>query len=196
MDGASAVASIGTIVSGAFRVIEILNTIRQGGKQRLRLLTTIGSLWAVLQSVQSSFSTEDGQLTEGIPDPLGTLQGDNGILAQVDAKTKQLKARLLSHEGARGILQDLKWPLAKAEVETSISELEKLTNAINLALTTSTFVTLRETQRICSDIRLATMDAEFKAMVDWVSPFDFVRQQVCNKKLISCLLLISLHSIS
>lgn len=182
MDGASAVASIGTIVNGAFKVIEILNTIRQGGKQRLRLLTAIGSLWAVLQSVQSNLSTEDGQLTKGIPDPLGTLQGDNGIFAQVDAKAKQLKARLLPHEGIRRILQDAKWPFTKAEVEASISELEKLTNAINLALTTSTFVTLRETRKISSEIRVATMDADFKAMVDWISPFDFVKQQVCNEK--------------
>ncbi|KAL9045203.1 MAG: hypothetical protein Q9214_001725 [Letrouitia sp. 1 TL-2023] len=177
MDGASAVASIGSIANGAFRVIEILNTIRQGGKQRLRLLTTIGSLWAVLQSVQSNLYTEDDELTKCIPDSFGTLQGDNGAFAQVDAIAKKLETRLGSHKGARKILQDVKWPFTKAEVETSISELEKLTSAINLALTASTLVTLRETQKLSSEIRLATMDAEFKAMLDWISPFDFVKQQ-------------------
>ncbi|KAL9612385.1 MAG: hypothetical protein Q9167_003025 [Letrouitia subvulpina] len=177
MDGVSAIASIGTIASAAFKVIEILNTIKQGGKQRLRLLTTIGSLWAVLQSVQSHLYTEDGELIKSIPDFLGTLQGDNGVFAQVEATAKKLEARLERHKGAQKILQDVRWPFTKAEVEASISELEKLTSAINLALTASTLMTLRETQKISSEIRLATMDAEFKAMLDWISPLDFVKQQ-------------------
>ena len=180
MDGASAVASIGAIANGAFRVIEILNTIRQGGKHRLHLLTAISSLWTVLQSVQSNLYTDDGEPINYVPDFLESLRKDNGVFAQVDTIAKKLEARLEPRKGTRKILQDLKWPFTKPEVEALTSELERLTSSINLALASSTLMILRETRKLTNDVRLATMDAEFKAMLDWISPFDFVKQQVCN----------------
>ena len=181
MDGVNAAASIGSIAYSAFKVIEILNKIRQGGKQRRRLLKAISSLWTVLQSVELALYTDEDEPTTSIPNSLEALRADDGIFAQVNVTVANLKARLEQYQGARKMIHGLTWPFSKEDVDASMSELERLTNAISLALASTTLTTVRETQKITREIRLATIDAEFKAILEWISSFDFIKQQVRDK---------------
>lgn len=55
MDPISAVgllASISSLADGAFNVVSFINTIREGGKQRLRLFTELNSLWMILKLLE------------------------------------------------------------------------------------------------------------------------------------------------
>ena len=67
MDPISAVgllASISSLADGAFKIVSFINTIREGGKQRLRLFTELNSLWMVLKLLEGHFDAEDEDLSE------------------------------------------------------------------------------------------------------------------------------------
>ena len=178
MDGVSAVASVGSILSGAFEVIKVLNTIKQGGKERLRLLAAIGSLWAVLQSVQTNLYADDGQPSIDIPDCLESLRKKDGDFDQAGSLVNELKATLKPSEGTQKLLQGLSRPFKRPQVDILTSELTRLTTQINLAISASTWVVAQKTHKSSSDTNATTTDAEFKAMQEWISPYNFLKQQV------------------
>ena len=178
MDGVSAVASIGQLAGGAFKLLEILNSIRQGGKQRLRLLTAISSFWTVLQSAQSQLINDDGEAVEQSSTTFQALQGTNGAFSQAEAVLEELKKRLEKRKGIEKLVQDLQWPFSKSDVDASMAQLKQLTEAVNLALASLTHSAVLQTQKEIQYISSATLDQELKSIWSWLSPLDFHKQQV------------------
>ncbi|KAG8528594.1 uncharacterized protein KY384_006281 [Bacidia gigantensis] len=177
MDGVSTVANVGQIAGGLFKLIEILHKIQQGGKQRLRLLTSISSLWTVLTSVQSALTTEDDDIVKDCPETLKSLFNDNGEFSQATRVWKQLEERLEPKGGLRGVIQDLKWPMTKLDVESWVSQLDRLASTINSALTSSTYLALREVQKDTKALKAATFDQNLEALLSWLCHSDFFKQQ-------------------
>ena len=170
MDAVSAVVTIATLADGILKVMGTLNSIRQGGRQRLSLLMAISSLWNVLQSVQLSICPELEELPDDIPKFLAASEDEN-LFDQVERIVQTLETRLKPKKGPSRFIQSLSWPFVKAEVDALVSEMEKLASAINLALTSSTSAMVRKMQK-------PIMDSEFKAMLEWITPYDFIKQQV------------------
>ena len=115
MDPISAVgllASISSLSDSAFNIISFINTIREGGKQRLRLFTELNSLWMVLKLLEGHFDAEDGDLGEPWLKTVAVLNDDNGIFDQIQAAFENLISRLQPKSGHRKVMQTLRWPVS------------------------------------------------------------------------------------
>ena len=53
MDALSITASVTSVATAAFQIVQLLNTISAGGKDRFRLLTAITALWMSVTSLKS-----------------------------------------------------------------------------------------------------------------------------------------------
>jgi len=65
MDPISAVgilASVEALADGAFKLVSFVNTIKEGGKQRLRLFTELNAIWMVLKLLEGHFEPDDEEL--------------------------------------------------------------------------------------------------------------------------------------
>ena len=144
MDVDSLIASVEALAEGTFKVISILNTIKEGGKQRLRLFTEVNSLWMLLKLVECNFESDEEELGEAWLKTLCVLNEDIGTFDQIGEVLDSLTNKLQPKVGLRKALQTLRWPLDKAEVESQVAQLERLKSNINLALTSTGAAIIRE----------------------------------------------------
>ena len=185
MDPISAVAllaSIESLADGAFKTVSFINTIREGGKQRLRLFTELNSLWMVLKLLEGNFESEDEGLSEPWLKTIAVLDENDGIFDQIQVTFDNLMSRLMPKTGYRKALQTLRWPLDKSEVEVLVVHLERLKGSVNLALNSTNAAVIREIQSDTKTIKHSVTNDEVKSVLDWISNLNFLKQQVILRR--------------
>lgn len=181
MDPVSAVsllASIEALAEGAFKLVSLINTIKQGGKERLRMFTELNSLWMVLKLLESHFDPEEHELSEQWLDTISVLDQEGGVFDQISNAFDRLTARLQPKMGHRKVMQTLRWPFDKTEVEELTVHLERLKNTVNLAYSSTNAAVIRNIQSDTKYIKLSVANDEVKAIIDWLSNLNFLKQQV------------------
>ncbi|KAL8911368.1 MAG: hypothetical protein Q9171_003462 [Xanthocarpia ochracea] len=180
MDGVSTLAllaSIETLAEGAFKLVSLINTIRQGGKQRLRLFTELNALWMVLKLLESHYDPEEQDISKQWLDTIGVLNHKGGIFDQISTVFDDLTTRLQPKVGHRKVLQTLRWPLDKSEVDELAAHLERLKSAVSLAYNSTNAAVIREIQSDTKYVKLSMANDEVKAIIDWISSLNFLKQQ-------------------
>ncbi|KAL8722851.1 MAG: hypothetical protein Q9225_000738 [Loekoesia sp. 1 TL-2023] len=170
-------ASIETLAEGAFKLVSLINTIKQGGQQRLRLFTELNSLWTVLKHLESHFDPEEQEISEQWLDTIRVLDQKDGIFDQISAVFDSLTDRLQPKMGHRKVLQTLRWPFNKSEVDELTVHLERLKSTVNLAYNSTNAAVIREIQSDTKYIKQSTANEEVKAIIDWISNLNFLKQQ-------------------
>lgn len=179
-------ASIESLADGAFKLVSVINTIKQGGKQRLRLFTELNSLWMVLKLLEGHFDSEEQNLNEQWLKTVNLLDEDGGIFDQVSAVFESLTDRLQPKVGHRKVMQTLRWPYDKSEVEELIAQLERMKNTVSLAYNSTSAAAVREIQSDTKYIKQSVANDEAKAVIDWISNLNFLQQQVQSANSTQC----------
>lgn len=183
MDPISAIgllASVESLADGAFKVVAFINTIKDGGKQRMRLLAELNSLWMILKLLESHFDTEEVAISEPWLKTIGILAEEGGIFDQIDHALDDLNSRLQPRTGHRKILQTVRWPFEKAEVEALVAHVGRLKGAVDTALNSTNAAVVREIQSDTKALRLDNANDEVKSVLDWISSLNFLKQQVSH----------------
>ena len=181
MDGVSTIAllaSIEPLAEGAFKLVSLINTFRQGGKQRLRLFTELNALWMVLKVLESHYDPEEQDISEQWLDTIGVLNQKGGIFDQISTAFVDLTDRLQPKMGHRKVLQILRWPLDKYEVDELAAHLERLKSTVSLAYNFTNAAVIREIQSDTKYVKLSIANDGVKAIIDWISNLNFLKQQV------------------
>ncbi|KAL8796487.1 MAG: hypothetical protein Q9195_001161 [Heterodermia aff. obscurata] len=133
-------ASVEAIADGTFKVISLINTIREGGKHRLRLFCELNALWVVLKLVEGNFDSE-----EEFGDPwlkaICVMDEENGVFDQIGDVLDALKTKVQPKVGLRKAVQTM--------------HMHNDTKAL----------------------RLGSSDDELKAVLEWTSTLNFLKQQ-------------------
>ncbi|KAK4695062.1 hypothetical protein P7C71_g2613, partial [Lecanoromycetidae sp. Uapishka_2] len=109
MDPVSAfglLASIENLAEGAFKLLSLVNTIQDGGKQRLRLLTEVNFLWMVLKLLDWHFESQEEDTSDSWIKTIAVLDEDEGVFDQISAALKNLMGRLQPKTGLRKFAAD------------------------------------------------------------------------------------------
>ncbi|KAL8691941.1 MAG: hypothetical protein Q9218_002923, partial [Villophora microphyllina] len=170
-------ASIEALADAGFKLVSLINTIKQGGKQRLRLFTELNSLWMVLKLLESHFDSSEQEISEQWLDTIKVLDQDGGIFDQISEAFDNLIARLQPKTGHRKIAQTLRWPFDKSEVEELTLQLERLKSTVSLAYNSTNAAVVREIQSDTKFLKLSVANDEVKAIIDWISSLNFLKQQ-------------------
>jgi len=163
MDPVSVVGLLGSIESiaeGAFKLVAFINTIREGGKQRLRLFTELISLWIVLVLLGARLKSEEEEISEAWLKTIAVLDEDDSILDQIQAAFDNLTSRLQPKTGHCKILQTLRWPFDKSEFEALVARLERLKSSLDLAMNSTDGAVIREIQNDTKAMRLNVANDE------------------------------------
>lgn len=171
-------ASIEGLADGAFNLVSFINTIKEGGKQRLRLFTELNALWMVLKVLETNFESESDELGETWLKTVAVLDEDNGVFDQISRAFENLDSRLRPRTGHRKVLQTLRWPFDKPEVDSLVSHLERLKSSIELAMTSTSAAVIRQIASDTKALKVSAADDELKAILDWISSLNFLKQQV------------------
>ncbi|KAL9609730.1 MAG: hypothetical protein Q9167_005519 [Letrouitia subvulpina] len=174
---AGLLASIETLAQGAFTIIALINTIRHGGKQRLRLLSELSSLWMVLKLLEGHFDEDDQELSEPWLTTITVLNEENGTFDLMEMVFNDLTDRLQPKTGHRKVLQTLRWPLEKSEVDELLMRLERLKSNASIALNSTNAAVTREIQSDTRFIKASVANEEVQAVLDWISGLNFLKQQ-------------------
>jgi hypothetical protein len=99
MDPIGFAASIITVVDIAWKVVECLNDIKHGEKERGKLLEAVTLIWLLLRRLQEDFTPPLPNLDESSMQPLNILGGPRGILYEIGEEMTELEGKLTNTTG-------------------------------------------------------------------------------------------------
>lgn len=178
MDPVGLLASIDTLADRAFKLVSFINTIKEGGKQRLSLFTELNALWMVLKLLEGHFQSDDEELSDPWLETIAVLDEENGVFDQISIAFENLDNRLRPKSGHRKIMQTLRWPFDKSEVEGLVHQLQRLKSYVDSAMNSTSAADIRKIQSDTKAIKLSVADDELKAILEWISKLNFLKQQV------------------
>ena len=178
MEAVGLAASITALAEAAFKLVSLINTIKQGGKQRLRLFTELNSVWMVLKLLETHFDPDEQEIGEHWLETINVLDETDGVFDQISTVLDSLTNRLQPQTGHRKVMQTLRWPFDKSEVEELTAHLERLKSTINVAYNSTNSAVVREIQSDTKYIKSSVASDQVKAILDWMSNLNFLKQQV------------------
>lgn len=181
MDPLSLAASIAGVATATFQIIGILGTIGAGGQERLQLLQELTGLWITITAVQAQLAPDGKVLDEAhFPPQLRSLLVSDGLVNEmkglVEDVEKKLKPRS-SRASLRHIGQTLGWPLAKPDVVQFIERMGRMQQTLHVMLDQSNLSLTRDIHSDGQAVKAVIDEGRLKAMIDWVSPLNFVARQ-------------------
>ena len=115
------------------QVMDYVQTVKDGGNERSKLLSEVSSLSAFLSvlddSVKAHVADQNPSLA-AILAPDGPLDHSMKVLHDLESKLKPVG-------GHRGLRKTLKWPMERGEVIDKLAEIERLKSLIMLVLMSS-----------------------------------------------------------
>lgn len=177
MDPLSIIASITSVATGAFQIVQILNTIRNGGNDRIRLLTAITSLWMSVTSLQSQIAPDGVPSEEMSYQTLTPLFEPGGVITDIKSAVGRLEKKLEKRTGLGKLRQTLAWPLDQKEVNETVEHLYHLQQTLNFSLNQSTHALSREIYKDAIAVRSAMDGLQIQSLIGWLSPLNFIAKQ-------------------
>lgn len=170
MDPLSILASVTAIATATFQVVSFLGAMKEGGNDRLRLTTEVNSLWMMLKLLEGQLEPTNSH-EEAWLEGVRSLQMPNGIFDQISKEVQRLNTRLKPQAGHRKALQTLRWPLIdKREMEETVSHIERLKSSVSLVLNHASLA-------IGTKVNDALVSQKVKAIIDWLTPLNFLARQ-------------------
>lgn len=158
MDPVSFVASVVSLADATFNVVSYLNGLKEGGRGRLRLLNELTSFWMVLNLLKGRLDTLDLDHDEAWMQNIKILAESDGVFQQVESAVNKLAAKLEPKSGTKGLIQVLKWPLGKDEVDRAVSNIDSLKQTIDLVLGDANITLSKESRDNSKFVKSAVMD--------------------------------------
>lgn len=177
MDPLSITASITSVATAAFQIVQILNTIITGGKDRIRLLTAITALWMSVTSLKSQIAPDGVPSEEMSYETLKPLFEPGGIITDIESEIQRLKKKLKKQAGLGKLRQTLAWPLDQKEVNGTVEHLHHLQQTLSFSLNQSTHALSREIHNDGSAVKSAMEGLQIQSLIGWLSPLNFIAKQ-------------------
>ena len=174
-----AVASVVTLANLSFDLITIIRDIKSRNEQKRRLLTEINSLWLVLEDIKSQWDDKDDRFAHDLQSNIVALDNHGGVLAEIRQLIDELTGRLSGkNDRFDKFKQRLSWLWDKQEFENLTLRISRLRDVVSLALTSTNTAILRSIENRTADIQLSHDNENLKAALEWLSPYNFLKQQV------------------
>lgn len=183
LDVVSAVASLLTLIEATSQVVDFLSDLKDGGKERMRLLAEVTNFCCALDNLKELLESDlpssgienktDEKRTTGV----GPLLLRDGLLEQCNGVVSSLEIRLAPKEGAARLIQHLRWPFSKADVLQAVEQLHRLQTTINNHLGQINISLSQHIRRDGGISRQILEDQKSQDIRSWLSPLDFAAQQ-------------------
>lgn len=177
MDPLSFAASLITLVDVAWKLVEYLHGLKEGGNARQKLLKEVTLLWHVLRKLQEEFSPSEEASDVPWMQSLMTLGQPNGILSQIREALIELEEKLVRSSRLGQLKATIVWPFQEKEIQQIIERLDHLKGEATLVIVQSNHQMNQEILRNVTHIQKLADDNYFQAVMSWLSPVNFVQKQ-------------------
>jgi hypothetical protein len=181
MDPLSALGLVSGVVQladASFKIIGLLDTIKEGGKDRRRLCDEITLLWMTLRNLETQFAPLSSERDGAWMKPIDSLAEPEGVFDQLSAALDDVWRKLTSSDTKRGkIMQTLRWPLDQTYVDRTVARIEHLKTSIIMVQGQASISLAQEVREQGSEVKKAIDDTKFKEIIDWLSPCNFTQKQ-------------------
>ncbi|KAK4694873.1 hypothetical protein P7C71_g2783, partial [Lecanoromycetidae sp. Uapishka_2] len=144
-DPLSIIGAIVNIVQVGSQIIGFIKTAKESTRDRQKLLCEVRSSVAVCQSLQDSIEMGDAAEWRAT---LNLLDGSDSPIAQLATCFRGLKFKLAPQpSSSKTLVEALRWPFDKRQVQDVFATIERQKNLLNLALTNDNLMLSREIQR-------------------------------------------------
>ena len=177
MDPLSFAASLSGLATVAFQLVSYIGSVKDGGEERRKLGTQLTTLWMVLQQLQTQFATDLASGDQSWASKLQVLQQPGGVMSQIGEALTVLQAKLQSKTGGKKLLQSLRWPLDKADVDRAIQQIYQLHQLLTGVLGQANIALSQEIRKDGAAVKDLIVGDELKSFLDWISPLNFLQRQ-------------------
>jgi ankyrin repeat domain-containing protein 50 len=177
MDPLSFAASLSALATIAFQLVSYIGSVKEGGEERKKLGTQLTTLWMVLQQLQAQFATDLASGDQSWTEKLQILQRPDGVLSQIGEQLTGLQAKLQSKTGGHKLMQSLRWPLDKADVDRAIQQIYQLHQLLTGVLGQANIALAQEIRKDGAAVKDLIVGDELKSFLDWISPLNFLQRQ-------------------
>jgi hypothetical protein len=173
-------SSIVQLADASFKIMKLLDTIKEGGQDRRKLCDEITVLWMILRNLETQFAPSNAGQS---PDtswikPIDSLGEPNGVFEQLQAALDEVWEKVTASDSKRGKLkQTLRWPLDQSYVDRIIARIERLKSSIILVANQANIALAREMREDVSQVKQVVADSQFKTVLDWLSPLNCREKQ-------------------
>ena len=171
------VASLSTLIETTFFVVNVLKDVKSGGKDRKRLLTQIESLNALLKGLCDDIPQPERE-AEAYVDIVGTLKDKGGVFEQIHDVMSEIRTKVEPKRGWRGLAQPFTWPFEREDIERNDRQLQRLSQSISISIQAAALKVNLSTKEGVRSLTTATNKRELRAILEWISPQNFLEQQV------------------
>jgi ankyrin repeat domain-containing protein 50 len=177
MDPLSFAASLSGLATVAFQLVSYIGSVQEGGEERKKLGTQLMTLWMVLQQLQTQFAGDLASGDQSWAENLQILQQPGGVLSQIGEALTVLQAKLQSKTGGKKLLQSLRWPLDKADVDRAVQQIYQLHQLLAGILGQANISISQEIRKDGAAVKDVIVGDELKSLLDWISPLNFLQRQ-------------------
>ena len=181
MDPLSALGLISGIVQladTALKIVNLLDTIKDGGKERRKLCDEIIVLFMTLRNLEIQFTPPPTDKETAWTKPIESLAEPQGVFDQLGASLDEVWEKLTTRDTKRGkIMQTLKWPLDQKDVDRAVARIEHLKTTLIIVLDQTNISIAREIRSGMYYMKKTADDSKFKEIIDWLSPLNFAQKQ-------------------
>lgn len=171
-------SSIAQLADAAFKIVKVLDMIKEGGKERRKLCNEITLIWITLRNLETQFAPlraeEDGDWIK----PIDSLAEPNGVFDQLRLTLDEVWEKLTKSDSKRGqMMQTLRWPLDQSYVERLVGRIEHLKTSIIIVEGQASIALAQEMRDNVSSVKEIVDDSKFKRIIEWLSPCNFAQKQ-------------------
>ncbi|KAI8624519.1 hypothetical protein F5Y19DRAFT_312512 [Xylariaceae sp. FL1651] len=173
------VANVAQLISLVATLVQYLNDVKDGPRDRARLAGEAASLLTLLTEFRYGIEGE------GPKDPrlsvVRMLAMPGGALDEFHVTVKELLRKLRPCLGSKRIWRVAMWPLSKRDIEGLLSRIERLKSLINLYKQEDHFrLSLKIDDSLTEfkqKLREDQKDRELRDILEWTSSLDFKKKQ-------------------
>ncbi|KAI0098079.1 hypothetical protein GGR51DRAFT_539157 [Nemania sp. FL0031] len=179
MDPLSTTASVIAVLQLTTVVVRYLNDAKGASKDQKKCAIEASNLLALLTKLKCYL--EEASPTDHLHIRARELSVRDGVLEQYKAVLELLVDKVVPKAGSNKVVTSLLWPFNKKQTEELLGTMERLKSLLLVDFQIDHFKLSRaikeETTSIYSVVRAKQGDELSKAIVNWLSPVDFLSRQ-------------------
>lgn len=181
MDPLSAIGLVSSVVQiadASFKIMRLLDTMKDGGKDRRRLSDEITVLWMTLRNLETQFAPLSAEQNGAWMKPLDSLAEPGGVFEQLKTALDDVWDKLTTSDSKIGkAMQTLRWPLTQSYVDRTIAHIERLKSSVAMVEGQASIALAQEMRDDVANVKKTVDDGHFKEVIDWLSPLNFRQKQ-------------------
>lgn len=147
-------ASIVQLADASFKIMNVLETIKEGGQDRRKLCDEITVLWMILRNLEIQFAPSNAGPDVSWMRLIDSLAGPNGVFEHLQLALNEVWEKVTMSESKRQkFKQTLRWPLDQNYVDRTIARIERLKSSIILVANQANITLAREMREDVSQVK-------------------------------------------